>query len=194
MACLALVVGTTAGVSASPLPAGSLNANFDDGKGTLSGYFQTTTSSGLSWDLQTSEFDCNPCGQSTGFPGFHYTPGNSTASLGFFVDTQSITFRPIAPTGFTLSFLIDCGGGGADCIGNAQDGDLLSISGFEMGWPDFEPFRKLSAATLLVTDPPGVVTFNVGPASHVPAPATLLLLLPALASLALFRRNVVRPV
>jgi len=109
--------------------------------------------------------------------------------LGFFLGKQSITFSPVALTGFTLNFVIDCGGGDIDCIGTANDGDLLSISGFEMGSPDFLPFRGLSAATLLVSDPPGVVTFNVGPASSVPAPGTLLLLLPALAGLALFRKS-----
>lgn len=193
VASVAVILGSMGGASADPLT--GLSASFDGGKGTLSGYYQTNTDAGgvttSLWDLTTSTFDCNPCGFSTGFPGFNYTPSTSTVTSGFFFGKQSLTFRPNTAPEWQLSFVIDCGGNSIDCIGTSVDGNTWGLTGFEMAMPDFLPFRSYTAS-VIVSDPPGQVTFNVAPAGTVPVPGTLLLLLPALAGLALVRKPAAR--
>lgn len=176
---------------ASADPVAFANVNFQNGQGTLSGYFQTDGAAQISsWDLQSSTFDCNPCGLSHGFPGVHYTEATSTAQVSFFAGNQSITFHDNAST-WQLSFILDCGGGGADCIGNATLGSTIPLSSaFEMDGIDFLPFRALDLAVLDVTDPPVGFSFNVAPGDGtIPEPRTLMLLLPAFAALVGARRK-----
>ena len=139
----AAVVALTGTASANPV-GGNVAVDFQNGQGTVSGFFQTDGSGNVSnWNLQTSEFDCSPCHLDFGFPGIDYTPANSTAGVGFFFGEQSITF--FGPNAFQLSFVIDCGGNSANCIGNATLGSTLNVSGNELQMPDFLPFRGLTS-------------------------------------------------
>jgi len=190
-AAVVAFAGFAGTASANPVGVGSLTVDFQNGQGTLSGFFQTDGSGNISnWDLQTSRFNCNPCGLSTGFPGIHYTPANSTAGVGLFFGVDQ-TLDLFGPNGWQFDFIINCGGGGANCIGNATLGSTLNISGNEMNSPDFIPFRALTSAVLTVTDPPVGLSFNFAPGagSSVPEPGTLALLGLALAGFAAARRR-----
>lgn len=189
LAICAAVVAFAGTASADPVAVGSVNVDFQNGEGTLSGYFQTDASGNVSnWDLQTSEFNCNPCTLSQGFPGTHYTPSNSTAGVGFlFGQNQTIDFFG---TDWALNFVIDCGGNGANCIGGATLGSSLNVTGNEFEVIDQLPFRSMTPAVLTVTDPPVGFSFNFAPTiSRVPEPATLALLALGLAGLGFARRK-----
>ena len=180
--------------SASAGPITISNVNFTNGQGTLSGYFQTdATGNVTSWDLTSSQFNCNPCTLTTGFTGAHYTAGTSSAVMGFGGGNQQIVFFT-NDTLWELAFVLACGGNNANCIGNAAVGDNIAISSsFEMSTVDFLPFRALDLAHLSVTDPPVGLTFNVVADSptngRVPEPGTLLLLVTGLGVLVGMRRK-----
>lgn len=161
-------------------PVAPVDVGFNNGAGTLSGWFQTdATGQVTSWDLTTSVFDCNPCGLDRGFPGLHYTQANSTIGAGFSGGFQSITFF-MNSGAWDLDFIFDCGGNNINCIANAALGSKLAVKGDERGMPDFLPFRAFTAA-LDVTDPPVGLTFNLVPRGNgVPEPTTLALLSVAL--------------
>ena len=172
-------------------PIGNSSVDFENGKGTLTGFFQTDASAQVtSWDLTSSMFDCNPCGLSSGFPGIHYTQGSSTAQVGFSFGYQSITFHDNASP-WQVSFVLDCGGNSADCLGTATLGSTIALkSAFEMNGIDFLPYRALTLASLDVTDPPVGFSFNLVPAAtDVPEPHMLMLLVPAFAALLGLRRK-----
>jgi hypothetical protein len=68
----AFVLAGTA--SAAPISS-PVNVDFQGGKGTLSGYFQTDGSGNVSaWDFTTSAFGTytNPISTPNAFPGLHY--------------------------------------------------------------------------------------------------------------------------
>lgn len=179
------------GGSASANPVAFSNVNFENGQGTLSGFFQTNGSAAVSsWDLQTSTFNYNPGNYSVGYPGIHYTESTSSASISYSSGNQAITFHDNNST-FVLAFVLDCGGNGADCIANATLGSTINLVGaFEMDGIDFQPYRALTLASLDVTDPPIGLSFNVVPrANSVPEPQTMLLFAPALAALVGLRRR-----
>jgi hypothetical protein len=186
LAVLAGVVAFSGTVGATPVP---VDVSFNGGKGTLSGYFQTDSSGAVTtWDLTTSQFDCSPCTFTTGFPGLHYDPATSTVALGFFFGKQSVTFRhgtPGVAGNWQLDFILECGGNDADCLGNAQAGSKLNVTGDEMAMPDFLPFRGFTAALDVIGDP----VFVVVPRASVPEPGTLLLGAVALAGLIGMRRK-----
>jgi hypothetical protein len=169
------------------------NVDFQNGQGTLSGYFQTNGSLQVtSWNLHTSTFDCNPCGLSHGFPGINYTESTSTAVINYLNGYQSITFiSSVNNVDWGLDFVLNCGGGGKDCIANATLGSKIAVSSaFEMNLIDFLPYRALTLASLDVTDPPIGLSFNVVPSStSIPEPPTLLLFVPVLAALVGLRRK-----
>lgn len=193
LAVFVVAVAFAGTASANPVGVGSVTVDFQNGQGTLSGFFQTDGSGNvINWDLRTSQFDCNPCGLDHGFPGIEYTPSNSTTAVGFlFGQNQTIDF--FGPNGWQLDFIIDCGGGGANCIGNATLGSSLNVTGDEMDMPDFLPFRGMTPALLTVTDPPVGLSFNFAPLStSIPEPGTLLLLAPALALLCVRRKGLSR--
>jgi len=192
-AVFAIAITYSGLVSANPI--GVSPVNFTNGQGTLTGTFQTDASGNVTtWDLTTSEFDCNPCGLSTGFPGFTYNASTSTTTTGFSFGNQTIQFTS-NDTAWQLDFVLDCGGNSTNCIANAAIGDNIALnSAFEMGMPDFLPFRSLDLGHLSVTDPPVGLSFNLiagspGGGGKLPEPSTLLLLSAAGAGLLGFRKK-----
>src|SRR5690349_9529793 len=93
-AVFALLIAFAGTASADPVGVGSLSVDFQNGAGTLTGFFQTDGAGNVTnWDLVTSTFDCNPCHITTGFPGIEYTPTNSTVGVGLlFGNNQTIDF------------------------------------------------------------------------------------------------------
>ena len=177
-------------------PLQGVTVDFTNNQGTLTGFFQldTTTKTITDWDLKTSAFNCASqvtC-ESSGFPALEYTPTNSSSSISFSFGFQGIFFTDsnVFGSASVLSFVMDCGGNSNDCIGTAADGSSIPLITAGESRAIVPIARALSLASLEVTDPPGVLSFNVvSAAAAVPEPATALLLAPVLGGLILLRRQ-----
>ena len=197
LAAFAGVVVFAGTVTATPLPAGT-TVDFTNGEGTLTGFFSLNKTAGTipDWDLKTTAFNCGTSCASSGFPAIDYTPSNSTSSISFSFGRQGIFFTNrdfFGGTASVLSFVMDCGGNGNDCIGTATDGSSIPLFFASESRAIVPILRSLSLASLNITDPPceGVcLAFNVVPGTtSVPEPATALLLGPVLVGLILLRRE-----
>ena len=190
----ALLVACAGPASADPLSGGTVD--FTNGQGTLTGFFQLDTTLGTvtNWDLTTSAFNCGnqvTC-ESSGFPQIEYTPTNSSSSIGFSFGAQGIFFTDpnVFGSASVLSFVLDCGGNNNDCIGTAALGSSIPLITAGESRAIVPIARGLSLASLAVTDPPGVLSFNVvSRTSSVPEPGTLALLGMAFAGLAAARKR-----
>ena len=181
-------------------PLSGVTVDFTNNQGTLSGFFQLdlATKAITDWDLSVTAFNCASqvtC-ESSGFPQLEYTPQNSASSIGFTFGAQSIFFidSNVFGASSVLSFVMNCGGNSNDCLGIATDGSSIPLFSAGESRSIVPIGRSLSLASLSITDPEGVLSFNVvsgggGTTNPVPEPATALLLAPVLGGLILRRRQ-----
>jgi len=196
IAALSLVFGLSAG-TASAAPLTGMTVDFLNGEGTLSGFFQLdlATKTIIDWDLTVTAFNCatSVVCESSGFPALEYSKANSSSQVGFTFGAQSILFirQNVFGASSVLSFVMNCGGNNNDCLGTAADGSSIPLFSAGESRSIVPIARSLALASLTVTDPEGVLSFNVvsgggggGDDTHVPEPASLAMMSLGLATAA----------
>jgi len=184
IAILAIVVFVSGLALANPSPA---TIPFLNDTGTLTGYFQLDTSGTMTnFDFTTT---------AGALPAFHYTPSNSTGEITLFFGTDVAWIHSDQnqfglSDGSDLLIELDCGGA-TNCFALAQDGMSFQINSASQEWadPDFTPGRMLATDWINVGDPPGGLSFSLGPTATgtpygggstnpptVPEPCSLLLI------------------